>query len=114
MNFNNKLMQLHSFLLVMLTSSTLVYTISSVMQGQTKVMRAVDVTCSVSNLAIQVCIFYLCATIGASESLRRFKCYLVPVQGGGYIVRYVEDHKTAQNRSSLTVSIIDSQTDENK
>lgn len=109
MNFNNKLMQLHSFLLVMLTSSTLIYTITTaVMQGPNKVMRAVDVTCSASNLAIQVCLFYLCATMGASESLRRFKCYLVPVQGGGYIVRYVEDHKTAQNTTSLTVSIIES------
>jgi len=99
-NLNNKLMLLHSFLLVMLTSSTISYTIVNVvMPDSLKVMRAVDLTCSVSNLAIQVCLFYLCATIGASESLRRFKCYLVPVQGGGYLVRYVEDHKTAPHIS---------------
>ena len=49
----------------------------------------INIVLPITDLTIQLFICYICVTLGASEFLNRFDCYLIENGHGGYELRFV-------------------------
>ena len=107
-------MRLHSALLVIQCTSTLLTNFPDSWQAlQIDLWSIIPLV----DLVVQLLICYICWTLGASEQLNKFDCYMIEDGRGGFLLKYVhrESVRSAIGEAYLATNQSDSEgSDENE
>ena len=52
-------------------------------------MDKIFIIIPITDMLIQLFICYICVTLGATEALNRFECYMIQNYNGGYELKFV-------------------------